>query len=85
MLAFVATSLLAFGAGTASAQKTKKQDTRPNFLFIVADDLGFSDISSFGGEVPTPTWTTLPDREYALPISILHLPVRQPVRCCLQG
>jgi arylsulfatase A-like enzyme len=27
---------------------------RPNFLIIVADDLGFSDIGSFGGEIHTP-------------------------------
>lgn len=29
-------------------------DKRPNFLVIVADDLGFSDIGSFGGEIHTP-------------------------------
>jgi arylsulfatase len=28
--------------------------TRPNFLVIVADDLGFSDIGAFGGEIDTP-------------------------------
>jgi len=28
---------------------------RPNFLIIVADDLGYSDISPFGGEIQTPT------------------------------
>lgn len=28
--------------------------TRPNFLVIVADDLGFSDIGAFGGEINTP-------------------------------
>ncbi|MFZ0716794.1 sulfatase-like hydrolase/transferase, partial [Mycobacterium sp.] len=28
--------------------------TRPNFLVIVADDLGFSDIGAFGGEIETP-------------------------------
>ena len=27
---------------------------RPNFLIIVADDLGFSDIGCFGGEISTP-------------------------------
>lgn len=27
---------------------------RPNFLVIVADDLGFSDLGSFGGEIATP-------------------------------
>lgn len=27
---------------------------RPNFLLIVADDLGFSDVGAFGGEIATP-------------------------------
>ena len=29
--------------------------TQPNILLIVADDLGYSDIGSFGGEIATPT------------------------------
>ncbi|MFL2554687.1 MAG: sulfatase-like hydrolase/transferase [Candidatus Rariloculaceae bacterium] len=29
-------------------------DTRPNILFIVADDLGFTDLGAFGSEIPTP-------------------------------
>jgi len=29
-------------------------DTRPNILLIVADDMGFADLGSFGGEIPTP-------------------------------
>lgn len=29
-------------------------DPRPNFLLIVADDLGFSDLGAFGGEIHTP-------------------------------
>lgn len=28
--------------------------SRPNFLLIVADDLGFSDLGAFGGEIQTP-------------------------------
>lgn len=28
---------------------------KPNFLLIVADDLGYSDLGSFGGEIATPT------------------------------
>jgi arylsulfatase A-like enzyme len=27
----------------------------PNILLIIGDDIGFSDISSFGGEILTPT------------------------------
>lgn len=29
-------------------------DTRPNFLIIVADDLGYTDMGAFGGEIETP-------------------------------
>ncbi|KAK9856062.1 hypothetical protein MYU51_001893 [Penicillium brevicompactum] len=32
---------------------------RPNFLVIVADDLGFSDISPYGGEIRTPSLARL--------------------------
>ena len=28
---------------------------RPNFLIIVADDLGYSDVGCFGGEISTPS------------------------------
>ena len=30
-------------------------DTRPNVLLVVVDDVGFSDLGFFGGEIPTPT------------------------------
>ena len=30
-------------------------DRRPNILLVVADDLGYSDLGSFGGEIATPT------------------------------
>ena len=32
---------------------------QPNFLLIVADDLGFSDIAPYGGEMPTPSLARL--------------------------
>jgi arylsulfatase A-like enzyme len=36
---------------TEEAQKLKK---RPNFITIVIDDMGFSDLGIYGGEIPTP-------------------------------
>lgn len=30
------------------------EDKRPNVLIILADDLGFSDVGAFGGEIATP-------------------------------
>ena len=37
-------------AGTAQGSETAP----PNILLIVADDLGYSDIGTFGGEILTP-------------------------------
>lgn len=34
---------------------------RPNFLIVVADDLGFSDTSPYGGEIHTPALQKLAD------------------------
>lgn len=34
-------------------------DARPNILLIIADDLGYTDMGSFGGEIATPTLDAL--------------------------
>lgn len=34
-------------------------ETKPNFLVIIADDLGFSDIGCYGGEINTPNLDAL--------------------------
>lgn len=41
-------------ASMAMPESTSIADTRPNILFIVADDLGFTDIGAFGSEIATP-------------------------------
>ncbi|MBB5684700.1 arylsulfatase [Sphingobium boeckii] len=46
--------LAAFAAPVAA-----KSEKRPNFLVIVADDLGYSDIGAFGGEIDTPNLDAL--------------------------
>lgn len=38
----------------------KKADKRPNILLIMADDMGYSDIGCYGGEIPTPNMMPLP-------------------------
>lgn len=47
----LAASLLASTAAPVLAAPTQAQ---PNFLVIVADDLGYSDLGAFGGEIDTP-------------------------------
>ena len=37
----------------------KNKDSKPNILLIVADDLGYTDLGIFGGEIGTPNLDTL--------------------------
>lgn len=41
-------------AAVVGASPVTAAERRPNFLVIVADDLGYSDIAAFGGEIRTP-------------------------------
>lgn len=45
----------------SSLVMAKTPDQRPNFLLVVADDLGWTDISSFGSEIKTPNLDALAD------------------------
>ena len=55
---------------------------RPNILLIVADDLGYSDIGAFGGEIATPTLDTLAGQ--GLRLTNFHvLPSCSPTRSVL--
>lgn len=49
LIVLVLGALPVVGAG-----KEPARPVRPNFLIIVADDLGYSDLGAFGGEIPTP-------------------------------
>ena len=50
-------TLLATGIATSTPCFAK--DARPNILLIVTDDMGYSDIGPFGGEIDTPNLDSL--------------------------
>ncbi|WP_305728166.1 sulfatase-like hydrolase/transferase [Cupriavidus sp. GA3-3] len=53
----LATSILSVASAADSAPRGA--DQRPNTLLILADDLGYSDIWAFGGEIHTPNLDAL--------------------------
>ena len=62
LAAFVGLACSALSTGAmAQAESTTGTDDRPppNFLLVVADDLGWSDIGALGGEIRTPTLDAL--------------------------
>jgi len=52
----IITALLFAASLSGCAMGTEPDtDKRPNFLLVVADDMGYTDLGSFGGEIETPT------------------------------
>jgi arylsulfatase len=45
---------LATGAAAAATAATQKPARKPNFLVILADDMGYSDAGCYGGDIDTP-------------------------------
>ena len=63
-------------------ESTSVEPRQPNILLIVADDLGYSDIGSFGGEIATPTLDRLASE--GMQLSNFHvLPSCSPSRSVL--
>nr|CAM58126.1 arylsulfatase A [uncultured marine microorganism] len=77
--------VLQFASGCEKPQEQSQLQTpakKPNILLIVADDMGYSDIGAFGGEIATPTLDRLANE--ALRLSNFHvLPSCSPTRSVL--
>ena len=56
LLTIAVVMALAVGCTSVEPQQT---DVRPNVLLVLADDLGFTDIGAFGGEIRTPNLDAL--------------------------
>lgn len=76
---------LIFLLGLAACGKIQRSDVstiKPNILLIVADDLGFSDIAPFGGNIHTPVLSEF-SKESALFSNFHVLPTCSPTRSAL--
>ena len=55
--------LLAATAMTGlSVSSVSAEETRPNIIVVMVDDMGFSDLGAFGGEIRTPNLDTLANK-----------------------
>ncbi len=52
-------TIIGISSLTACKQKADEAIQRPNILVILADDMGYSDISCYGSEIPTPNIDSL--------------------------
>jgi arylsulfatase A-like enzyme len=76
--------LILVSACNSRQQKNEKNETqsKPNIILLVADDLGFSDIGPFGGDIQTPVLDKLA-KEGMLFSSFHVLPTCSPTRSVL--
>ncbi|MEZ4334708.1 MAG: arylsulfatase [Myxococcota bacterium] len=69
----------ALGCGGHGAEPVARETVRPNILLVMVDDLGFSDLGAFGGEIRTPHLDAL--AESGLRFTQFHAtPVCSPTR-----
>lgn len=58
-LALIALTGGSLSSCALSTRQPVQANAKPNILYIVADDLGYSDIAAFGGEISTPNLDSL--------------------------
>lgn len=62
LLASICVGLVTFSVAAQTSDISEPAVQRPNIVFILADDLGFSDIAPYGSEVTTPTLSALAEQ-----------------------
>ena len=68
--------------GSVSPEPETASPVQPNFLLIVADDLGYTDLGAYGGEIRTPVLDDLASR--SVTFTNFHvLPMCAPTRAML--
>ncbi|AQQ09141.1 Arylsulfatase [Sedimentisphaera cyanobacteriorum] len=65
-----------FGANSANISGADQAVKRPNILLVLFDDLGYSDLGCYGGEVPTPNIDKLADG------GLRYTHMTNSARCC---
>lgn len=82
MKKFIVAGLIATGLLACQPKQEEKQTSLPNILVIVADDMGYSDIAPFGGNIHTPVLDQL--SKQSILFSNFHvLPTCSPTRSAL--
>lgn len=69
---------------TLPVTANERPDPRPNILLILADDLGYSDLGAFGGEIHTPNLDALAKQGLVL-TNMYAAPTCSPTRSMLMS
>jgi len=82
LISLVAISPVLASSDKSAQESESKESKRLNILLIVVDDLGYSDVSSFGGEISTPALDQLA-KDGAMFTNFHVLPTCSPTRSVL--
>ena len=82
ILSLIIIAGIGFSACNETKEKEESKNSKPNIIIIVADDLGFSDISPYGGNIQTPVIDKF-SKESKLFSNFHVLPTCSPTRSAL--